>query len=325
MTNTIRILQHGGPEVLQLDHFEVGQPGPGEVRIRQNAIGLNFIDVYVRTGLYPVPELPCGIGFEGAGVIEAKGENVAAFSPGDRVAYAGGPLGAYANERIMPAEYLVKLPDSISDIQAAAMMLQGLTAHYLMRQIYRVKAGETILMHAAAGGVGLILCQWANALGVEVIGTVGSEEKAALAKENGCAHTILYREENFAERVREITNGKGVPVVFDSVGQATFMDSLDCLQKFGLRVSYGNATGPVTDVHLGMLANKGSLFVTRPLLWDYIDTPEALARCSQELFDVVNDGSVKIHVEQRYALADAAQAHIDLEARKTVGSTVLIP
>jgi len=325
MTNTIRILQHGGPEVLQLDHFEVGQPGPGEVRIRQNAIGLNFIDVYVRTGLYPVPELPCGIGFEGAGVIEAKGENVAAFSPGDRVAYAGGPLGAYANERIMPAEYLVKLPDSISDIQAAAMMLQGLTAHYLMRQIYRVKAGETILMHAAAGGVGLILCQWANALGVEVIGTVGSEEKAALAKENGCAHTILYREENFAERVREITNGKGVPVVFDSVGQATFMDSLDCLQKFGLMVSYGNATGPVTDVHLGMLANKGSLFVTRPLLWDYIDTPEALARCSQELFDVVNDGSVKIHVEQRYALADAAQAHIDLEARKTVGSTVLIP
>ncbi len=325
MTNTIRILQHGGPEVLQLDHFEVGQPGPDEVRIRQNAIGLNFIDVYVRTGLYPVPELPCGIGFEGAGVIEEKGENVESLAIGDRVAYAGGPLGAYANERIIRAEHLVKLPDSISDIQAAAMMLQGLTAHYLMRQIYRVKASDTILMHAAAGGVGLILCQWANALGVEVIGTVGSEKKAVLAKENGCAHTILYREENFAERVREITNGKGVPVVFDSIGQATFMDSLDCLQKFGLMVSYGNATGPVTEVHLGMLANKGSLFVTRPLLWDYIDTPEALARCSLELFDVVSDGSVKIHVEQRYALADAAQAHIDLEARKTVGSTVLIP
>ncbi len=325
MTNTIRILQHGGPEVLQLDHFEVGQPGPDEVRLRQNAIGLNFIDVYVRTGLYPVPELPCGIGFEGAGVIEDKGENVESLAIGDRVAYAGGPLGAYANERIIPAEHLVKLPDSISDIQAAAMMLQGLTAHYLMRQIYRVKAGDTILMHAAAGGVGLILCQWANALGVEVIGTVGSEKKAALAKENGCAHTILYQDENFAERVREITNGKGVPVVFDSIGQATFMDSLDCLQKFGLMVSYGNATGPVTEVHLGMLANKGSLFVTRPLLWDYVDTPEALARCSRELFDVVNDGSVKIHVEQRYALADAAQAHIDLEARKTVGSTVLIP
>jgi NADPH2:quinone reductase len=325
MTNTIRILQHGGPEVLQLDHFEVGQPGPGEVRIRQNAIGLNFIDVYVRTGLYPVPELPCGIGFEGAGIIEETGENVESLAVGDRVAYAGGPLGAYANERVIPAEYLVKLPDSISDIQAAAMMLQGLTAHYLMRQIYRVKAGDTILMHAAAGGVGLILCQWANALGVEVIGTVGSEKKAALAKENGCAHTILYREENFAERVREITNGKGVPVVFDSVGQATFMDSLDCLQKFGLMVSYGNATGPVTDLHLGVLANKGSLFVTRPLLWDYIDTPEALTRCSQELFEVVSDGRVKIHIEQRYSLADAAQAHTDLEARKTVGSTVLIP
>lgn len=325
MTNAIRIHQHGGPEVLQLEQMEIGKPGPGEVHIRHNTIGLNFIDVYVRTGLYPVPELPCGIGFEGAGVIEALGENVDSFVVGDRVAYAGGPLGAYAGERIMPAEHLVKLPDSISDTQAAAMMLQGLTAHYLMRQIYRVKAGETILMHAAAGGVGLILCQWASSLGVEVIGTVGSEEKAALAKENGCAHTILYNEEAFSERVLEITNGKGVPVVFDSVGQATFMDSLDCLQKRGLMVSYGNATGPVTDVQLGVLAQKGSLFVTRPRLWDYVDTPEALLQCSRDLFDVVGDGSVEIHVAQQYSLADAAQAHTDLEARKTVGSTILIP
>ena len=325
MTNAIRIHQHGGPEVLQLEQVTLKQAGPGEVHIRHSAIGLNFIDVYVRTGLYPVPELPCGIGFEGSGVIEALGENVDYFKVGDRVAYAGGPLGAYANERIIPAEHLVKLPDSISDTQAAAMMLQGLTAHYLMRQIYRVKAGDTILMHAAAGGVGLILCQWANSLGVEVIGTVGSKEKAALALENGCAHTILYNEESFSERVLDITNGEGVPVVFDSVGQATFMDSLDCLQKRGLMVSYGNATGPVTDVQLGVLAKKGSLFVTRPLLWDYVDTPEALLQCAQDLFDVVSDGSVKIHAAQQYSLADAAQAHTDLEARKTVGSTVLIP
>ncbi len=325
MAKAIRIHQHGGPEVLQLEEIKLAEPGADEVRIRHSAIGLNFIDVYVRTGLYPVPELPSGIGFEGAGVIQSVGKNIRAFAVGDRVAYAGGPLGAYSNERVMPADHLVKVPDSISDIQAAAMMLQGLTAHYLMRQIYRVKSGETILMHAAAGGVGLIVCQWAKSLGVEVIGTIGSEEKAALAKENGCAHTILYNEEKFSERVLDITDGKGVPVVFDSVGQATFMDSLDCLQKLGLMVSYGNATGPVTDVQLGVLAKKGSLFVTRPLLWDYIDSPEALSKCSQELFDVVNDGSVKIHVRQQYSLADAAQAHADLEARKTVGSTVLIP
>jgi NADPH2:quinone reductase len=325
MTNAIIIHQHGGPEVLQLEQVSIGEPGPDEVHIRQSAIGLNFIDVYVRTGLYPVPELPCGIGFEAAGVILAKGENVQSFAVGDRVAYAGGPLGAYASERIIPAEHLVKLPDAISDTQAAAMMLQGLTAHYLMRQIYRVDAGDTILMHAAAGGVGLILCQWANSLGVNVIGTVGSEEKAALAKANGCTHTILYNEEAFPERVLDITNGRGVPVVFDSIGQATFMDSLDCLQKRGLMVSYGNATGPVTDVQLGVLAKKGSLFVTRPLLWDYIDSPEALRKCSQDLFDVVCNGDVKIHVEQQYSLADAAQAHADLEARKTVGSTILIP
>jgi NADPH2:quinone reductase len=325
MTNAIRIHQHGGPEVLQLEQVEPGKPGPDEVYIRQSAIGLNFIDVYVRMGLYPVPELSCGIGFEGAAVIEALGEKVKSFAIGDRVAYAGGPLGAYASERIIPAQYLVKLPDSISDTQAAAMMLQGLTAHYLMRQIYRVKAGDTILMHAAAGGVGLILCQWAKSLGVEVIGTVGSEKKALLAKENGCAHTILYNEESFSGRVLEITDGKGVPVVFDSIGQATFMESLDCLQKRGLMVSYGNATGPVTNVQLGVLAKKGSLFVTRPLLWDYVDTHQALIQCSQELFDVVSDGRVKIHVAQQYSLADAAQAHTDLEARKTVGSTVLIP
>lgn len=325
MAKAVLLRQHGGPEVLQLESVEVSDPGPNEVRLRQSAVGLNFIDVYVRTGLYPVPSLPSGIGFEGAGLIEATGASIHDLAVGDRVAYAGGPLGAYANARTMPAEHLVKLPDSISDTQAAAMMLQGLTAHYLMRQIYPVKAGETILMHAAAGGVGLILCQWANALGVEVIGTVGSEKKAALARENGCSHTILYQQESVSERVRDITDGKGVPVVFDSVGQATFNDSLDCLQKRGLMVSFGNATGPVTDVHLGMLAKNGSLFVTRPMLWDYIDSREALLNCSQELFDVVVDGRVKIHIEQNYALAEAAQAHSDLEARKTVGSTVLIP
>ena len=325
MTNAIRIHQHGGPEVLQLEALTLADPGPGEARVRHTAIGLNFIDVYVRTGLYPEPELPCGIGFEAAGVIQALGDGVDDLAVGDRVAYAGGPLGAYAESRVMPAEHLVKLPDSIGDGEAAAMMLQGLTAHYLMRQIYPVKAGETILMHAAAGGVGLILCQWAASLGVEVIGTVGSEEKAELAKANGCAHTILYRDEVVSEKVREITDGKGVPVVFDSVGQATFVDSLDCLQAKGLMVSYGNATGPVTDVQLGMLAQKGSLFVTRPLLWHYIDSREALLRCSQELFEVVENGSVKLHVGQEYALANAANAHRDLEARKTVGSTILIP
>ncbi len=325
MTETIRIHQHGGPEVLQLESRTLAEPGPGEALVRHSAIGLNFIDVYVRTGLYPVPELPCGIGFEAAGVIEALGEGVDDLSVGDRVAYAGGPLGAYSEARVMPAEHLVRLPDGIGDGEAAAMMLQGLTAHYLMRQIYPVKAGETILMHAAAGGVGLILCQWAAALGVEVIGTVGSEEKAELARANGCAHTILYRDEVVSEKVREITAGKGVPVVFDSVGQATFEDSLDCLQAKGLMVSFGNATGPVTDVHLGMLAQRGSLFVTRPMLWHYIDSREALLRCSQELFEVVENGSVAIYVGQEYRLANAADAHRDLEDRKTVGSTILLP
>lgn len=325
MTHAIRIHQHGGPEVLQYQQMELAQPGPGEALVRHSAVGLNFIDVYVRTGLYPVPQLPCGIGFEAAGVIEALGDGVEDLAVGDRVAYAGGPLGAYAEARVMPAEHLVRLPDAISDEQAAAMMLQGLTAHYLMRQIYPVKAGETILMHAAAGGVGLILCQWAKALGVEVIGTVGSEAKAELAQQNGCTHTILYRQEKVSERVRELTDGKGVPVVFDSVGQATFEDSLDCLQPRGLMVSYGNATGPVTNVSLGTLAQKGSLFVTRPMLWHYIDSREALLRCSAELFEVVVDGSVNIHVGQRYALSAVAQAHHDLEGRTTTGSTILVP
>ena len=325
MTDSIRIHQHGGPDVLQLENLDPGKPGPNEVRIRQTAVGLNFIDVYVRTGLDPVPELPSGIGFEAAGIVKEAGEDVTGFSTGDRVAYAGGPLGAYASGRNIDARHLVRLPDSISNAEAASIMLQGLTAHYLMRQIYPVKAGETILMHAAAGGVGLIVCQWARSLGVEVIGTVGSAEKADLARQNGCAHTILYREENFVERVREITDGKGVPVVFDSIGQATFVDSLDCLQKRGMMVSYGNATGPVTDVHLGMLAQKGSLFVTRPLLWDYIDTREALLNCSSELFAAIEEQRVTPNIGQQYALADASQAHRDLEARKTTGSSVLIP
>ena len=269
MAKAIRIHQYGGPEVLQYESVEVGQPGPDEVRLRQTAVGLNFIDVYHRTGLYPLPQLPGSLGLEAAGVVESIGSEVESLKVGDRVAYAGGPIGAYTSERLMPAERLIKIPDSISDIEAASMMLQGMTAQYLIRQIYPVKAGDTILLQAAAGGVGLILCQWAHSLGVEVIGTVGSEAKAELTRAHGCTHTILYQQETVSERVRELTDGKGVPVVFDSIGQATFMDSLDCLQPRGLMVSYGNASGAVKAIEPALLAQKGSLFLTRPILMHY--------------------------------------------------------
>lgn len=325
MAKAIRIHKYGGPEVLQYESVDVGQPGPDEVRLRQTAVGLNFIDVYHRTGLYPLPKLPGSLGLEAAGVVEAIGSEVDSLKIGDRVAYAGGPIGAYSSERLMPAERLIKIPDSISDIEAASMMLQGMTAQYLIRQIYPVKAGDTILLQAAAGGVGLILCQWAHSLGVEVIGTVGSEEKAELARAHGCAHTILYQRETVSERVRELTDGKGVPVVFDSIGQATFMDSLDCLQPRGLMVSYGNASGAVEAIEPALLAQKGSLFLTRPILMHYTASREDLVNTASDLIDVVSSGAVKLNVNQQYPLADAAQAQTDLENRKTTGSTVLIP
>ncbi|MCZ4304237.1 quinone oxidoreductase [Zoogloeaceae bacterium G21618-S1] len=324
MSHAIRFHETGGPEVLRWEAVDVPPPAAGEVTLRQHAVGLNFIDTYHRSGLYPVP-LPSGIGLEGAGEVVAVGAGVVELRIGDRVAYAGGPIGAYAQRRNMPADRLVKLPDTISYDQAAAMMLQGMTAQYLLRQTYRVQPGDTILIHAAAGGVGLIACQWAKVLGATVIGTVGSDEKAALAKAHGCDHTILYNRENFADRVREITGGKGVPVVYDSIGKDTFMDSLSCLRPRGMMVTYGNATGPVAPFDLGLLAKMGSLFVTRPTLFGYAAERADLVAMAGELFDIVGSGKVKIEVRQRYALADAAQAHRDLEARKTTGSTVLDP
>ncbi len=325
MTHAIRIHQTGGPEVLTWDEVELGPPGPGEVLLKQSAVGLNFIDVYHRTGLYPLAELPAVIGMEGAGQIAAVGEGITALKPGDRVAYAGLPVGAYAQARLMPADRLVKLPDAISEQQAAGMMLQGMTVQYLIRRTYRVTKGDTVLFHAAAGGVGLIACQWLKHLGATVIGTVGSEEKAALAKAHGCEHTINYQTENFVERVREITGGAGVPVVYDSVGKDTFEGSIDCLSPLGMFVGFGNASGPVPPFNMGILAQKGSLFVTRPTLMTYTAKRNDLLASANELFDVVLSGDVKIEVNQTYSLAEAAQAHSDLEARKTTGSTVLLP
>lgn len=324
MTHAIRILQTGGPEVLQWQAVEVPEPGPGEARIRQHAVGLNYIDVYHRTGLYPAP-LPTGIGIEGAGVVEAVGEGVSDLAPGDRVAYAGGPLGAYAEARCLPAHRLVKLPDAISFQQGAAMMLQGLTVDYLLRRTYPVKAGQTILIHAAAGGVGLIACQWAKALGATVIGTVSSEEKAELAKAHGCDHAILYTRENFTQRVRELTGGAGVPVVYDSVGKDTFAGSLDCLSPLGMMVSFGSSSGPVPPVDISQLTAKGSLFLTRPTLATYTAKREDLLEGAAELFRMVTSGKVNIEVCQTFALKDAAEAHRALEGRRTTGSTVLLP
>jgi len=324
-SKAIRIHTYGGPEALTYEDVSVGEPGPGEILIRHTAIGLNYIDVYMRTGLYPLPILPGTIGMEGAGVVEAIGGGVQTVSVGDRVAYASRPPGSYAQHRVISADRVVKVPDGIEDKTAAAMMLQGLTAQYLLRQTYPVQSGDAVLMHAAAGGVGLIVCQWAKHLGATVIGTVGSPEKAAIAKTHGCDHTILYREENFKDRVMELTNNQGVNVIYDSIGKDTFMDSLDCLKKRGTMVTFGNASGPVEPFDPGLLGKKGSLFLTRPTLFDFIADHESLSKMADELFAVVKSNVVKIEINQEYPLADAAKAHADLEARKTTGSTILIP
>lgn len=323
MAKAVRIHKTGGPEVLVYEEVEIGEPNAGEVRIKQTACGLNFIDVYHRTGLYPV-ELPATIGLEAAGTIDALGAGVSEFKVGDRVAYAAVPLGAYTDHRIIPAHRIVKLPDSISDIQAAAMMLQGMTVEYLIRRTYEVKSGDTVLLHAAAGGVGLIACQWLKQLGATVIGTVGSEEKAALAKAHGCDHTIFYNREDVAKSVRELTNGKGVPVVYDSVGASTFEGSIDSLAPRGVFVSFGAASGPVPPFEPSMLAQKGSLYFTRPTLMTYTADRTDLVESANALFKAVASG-VKIEASQTYALADTAEAHRALEARETTGSTVLIP
>jgi len=324
MTKAVRFHRTGGPEVLQVDEVQVGYPGDGQARVKHTAIGLNFIDTYHHSGLYPLP-LPSGIGLEAAGVVEAVGKGVTHVKPGDRVGYAGGPPGAYSEVRLIPADRLVKVPGGVSDKEVAAMMLKGLTVQYLIRRVYRVERGETVLFHAAAGGVGLIACQWLKALGVTVIGTVGSDEKAQIAKAHGCDHTIVYTRENFVERVKQITGGAKVPVVFDSVGKDTFMGSLDCLKPRGLLAMFGNGSGPVAAFDLNLLAAKGSLYVTRPSLMVYTARREDLEAGAKELFDMVKSGKVKIEVNQTYKLADAAQAHRDLEARKTTGSTVLMP
>jgi NADPH2:quinone reductase len=324
MVKAIRMLETGGAEVLRWEEFDPGQPGPGEALVRHEAVGLNFVDVYHRTGLYSMP-LPGSPGLEGAGVVEAIGEGVTEVAVADRVAYAGLPPGAYAEERIIPTHRLVKLPENITTRQAAGMMLRGMTARYLLRNCYEVKGGDQILIHAAAGGVGLIACQWAKHLGATVIGTVGSQEKAELARTNGCDHPILYKEEDFVSRVREITGGRGVDVVYDSVGQTTFMESLDCLRTFGIMVAFGQSSGPVPPFDLGILAAKGSLFLTRPSLLTYTEKREDLLAHARDLFDVVGKGVVKIEIGQTYPLAEAAQAHRDLEGRKTTGSTIMIP
>ncbi|WP_422383313.1 quinone oxidoreductase family protein [Roseibium album] len=325
MVQAIRVHETGGPDVMRWEQVDVGEPGPGEVRILHTAIGLNFIDTYFRSGLYPSPAgLPFSPGNEGAGIVQSVGDGVAHLNPGDRVAYAG-PLGAYAQERIVPADNLVVIPDGIDDKIAAAMMLKGMTAQYLLRQTFAVGPDTTLLFHAAAGGVGLIAGQWAAHLGATVIGTAGSDEKIALAKAHGYQHMINYRTEDFVERVKEITGGKGCDVVYDSVGQDTYPGSLDCIMPLGTWVSFGQSSGPITDFNLGLLAQKGSLFATRPTLFTYIATRDALEATAGELFDVVQRGIVKIELNQEYRLANAIQAHEDLEGRKTTGTTVLIP
>ncbi len=325
MAKAIRIETTGDPTVMQWVDVDPGDPGPGEVRLKQEAVGLNFIDVYHRTGLYPLPQMPAILGLEGAGVVDAVGSDVSEFKPGDRVAYAGVPPGAYAQERCIPAHRLVPLPAAITTRQAAGMMLQGMTARYLLFGCFAVSAGDRILVHAAAGGVGSIICQWADHLGAEVIGTVGSAEKAEAAKRNGCHHPILYNDIDFAEAVDAITEGAGVDVVYDGVGKATFMKSLDCLRPMGMMVSFGQASGSVDPIDVGILSAKGSLFLTRPSLMAYTAKREDLLAHAQDLFDVVEKGVVSIPINQTYPLEAAAQAHQDLEARKTTGSTVLIP
>lgn len=324
MSHSIRVHAHGGPEVMKWEEIAVGAPGPGQVKIRHHAVGLNYLDVYHRTGLYKVDALPFTPGSEGAGEVLEVGPHVTGFATGDRIAYAG-PIGSYAEERLVPAARIVKLPDGIDYKTAAAMMLQGMTAQYLLKRTYAVQLGTVILWHAAAGGVGLIACQWAAHIGATVIGTVGSAEKAALAKAAGCAHVINYREENFVERVREITGGKGVDVAYDSVGKDTFPGSLDCIRSRGMWVSFGNASGSVPAFEIALLGAKGGLFATRPSLMHYTATREDLVATASDLFTVVQAGIVKIAANQTYPLSAAADAHRDLEARKTTGSTVLLP
>jgi NADPH2:quinone reductase len=325
MSKAIRIYETGGPEVLEWEDFDPGKPQAGEALVRHEAVGLNFIDVYHRTGLYPLPALPATPGLEGAGIVEQIGDGVSEVAVGDRVAYAGVPPGAYAEVRRIPAHRLVKLPDGISTQQGAAMMLQGMTARYLLRGCYDVKSGDTVLIHAAAGGVGSIACQWAKHRGATVIGTVGSPAKAEMARANGCDHPILYNDEDFAAKTKEITGGKGVDAVYDSVGQATFMKSLDCLRPMGMMVSFGQASGSVPAFDPSILAAKGSLFLTRPSLMAYTAKREDLLDHARDLFEVVQSGAVKIEIKQTYPLSEAARAHRDLEARKTTGSTILIP
>jgi NADPH:quinone reductase len=323
MAKAIRFHRQGGPEVLQLDEVTVGDPGPGQVRIRHTAIGVNFVDTYQRSGLYPM-QTPAVAGNEAAGVVLALGPGVKGLKKGDRIAYTGLP-GSYCDERLVPADRMVKVPKGISDEQAASMMLKGMTVHYLIFSTFKVRKGDTVLWHAAAGGVGLIACQWLKKLGVTTIGTVGSEEKAQLARAHGCKHVVNYSSENFVERVKEITKGKKVPVVYDSVGKTTWEGSLDCLQPRGLMVSFGNASGPVAPVNLGILSTKGSLYVTRPTLNTHIASRADLVKRSNDLFNVVKSKKVKIETTARYKLADAANAHRDLEGRRTTGSVVLIP
>ncbi len=324
MAKAIRIHKIGGPQAMKWEEVQAGRPKKGEVHLKQTAVGLNYIDTYHRTGMYPI-KTPFTLGMEGAGVVAKCGVGVSGLKVGDRVAYAGAPIGSYAEERLMPADRVVKIPRGVSDIQAAAMLLQGMTARYLLRETYRVKAGDTILIHAAAGGVGLIMCQWASHLGATVIGTVGTRAKARLAKAHGCDYPIVYTEQDFVERVRRITKGEMLPVVYDSVGKDTFPASLDCLAPLGLFASFGSASGPVPPVPVGLLTQKGSLFMTRPTMNDHVIKREGLLKSARDLFSVVRKGAVKIEVNQTYALKDAKKAHRDLESRRTTGSTVLLP
>ena len=324
MTKAVRVHNYGGPEVLRYEDVEVGKPGPGQLRVRHHAIGVNYIDTYFRTGQYPAPSLPFVLGNEAAGEVVEVGEGIAGFKPGDRVAYVI-TLGNYAEERLADVKFVVKLPDSVDYDTAAAMMLKGMTVQYLLRRTFAVKPGDTILFHAAAGGVGLIATQWAKHLGATVIGTVGSQEKAELAKKNGCDHVILYREEDVAKRVREITKGEGVPVVYDGVGKATFQGSLDSLKPFGVLVSFGSASGPIEAFNLGILAQKGSLYVTRPTLMTHMAKRETLDEIAKNLFDVVSGGAVKIPIHSRRKLSEAEAVHRALEGRETTGATIMHP
>jgi len=325
MVKAVCIHEHGDASVMRFENVTIGAPGPGDVLLRQTAIGLNFIDIYNRSGTYPLESFPSILGYEGAGVVEAIGENVSEFELGDRVAYCSSSIGAYSEVRLISADELVKLPDTIDDEAAAAMMLQGLTAQYLIRTTYRVQPGDKVLFHAAAGGVGLIACQWLKHLGATIIGTVGSDEKAKLAKAHGCDHTILYRSENVVNRVHELTNTEGVSVVYDGVGKDTFYDSLDCLRPLGMLVSFGNASGPIESFDPAILAQKGSLFLTRPILFHYNSNRKDLLANAKELFEVVESGIVKIEINQRFPLAEAEKAHRQLEGRQTTGSTILLP